>query len=126
MNSCRFPEPTHNAGEITILHFVLETQPQDPEHNITISNYRIHLVVRGKGILRTQYAEYVLSEGDIFFTFPATQYTLETVDEFKYLYIGFIGTRTNAILDKMKIYVRNCVFKNFANLIKTWENAQKI
>lgn len=125
-NSCRFIQSAFAPGEINILHFVLEPEKQSPEHKITFSNYRMHLVVKGSGVLKTQYSAYSLSEGDLFFTFPASAYTLETIDDFKYLYIGFVGTRANAILEKFGIRIRNCVFKDFIELKEIWENCLKL
>ena len=119
-NICRFI-PYQNTGErIHILHFVLETKQQNFENFKCISMYRMHLVMQGEGHLHTPTGTHTLSAGDIFFCMPAVPYVIESVKDFQYAYISYLGSRTNAIMDKLKISGNNCIFHGFSNLCDFW------
>jgi len=125
-NVCRFI-PTHkDYGSIQIINFILETQPQSPDIIHTHSTYKMHYVTEGEGCLYTTGKSYPLSKGDVFFVFPGTPYRIESKNNFKYIYISFIGLRANVIMDKLKITSTNCVFYNFKALHDMWIDAVTI
>lgn len=125
-NICRFI-PTHkDYGSVQIINFILETETQTPDIIRTRSTYIMHFVTEGEGILYTCGKAYQLSRGDIFFVFPGNPYQLESVNDFKYIYISYIGLRANVIMDKLKITSANCVFHGFENLYDMWNEALTI
>ncbi len=122
-NWCRFIQTERNFGDINVLHFVRETNTQIFNKWTTLSYYRLYFVISGTGRLHTQSGEYELNAGDIFSCAPALPYTLENLQDFECLYIGYMGTRANAILDKLNVYGKNCVFQGFSELDSLWKNA---
>ncbi|MBQ4145533.1 MAG: helix-turn-helix transcriptional regulator [Clostridia bacterium] len=62
-----------------------------------------------------------IKTGDVFFIFPAVSYTLEGDDEFEFMYISFVGTRANALMERYGISSRNFVFSEENNLLDLWK-----
>lgn len=119
-NICRFV-PRHNDFEaIHTINFVLERKQQKYESLKMNSVYRMHLVADGKGILHTLGCTYPLRKGDIFFGLPAVPFAIESVEDFEYLYISYIGARANMIMDKLNITNQNCVFHDFDEVFDLW------
>lgn len=125
-NVCTFTPPNPAHGDLHILHVVYETQIQRFNRWKTLSYYRLHYVTRGEGVLHTQNGEYRLSEGDLFFCLPSTPYALQSITDFRFVYIGYLGERANATAHKFQISVKNCVFKNFSDLSDLWEASVRI
>jgi AraC-like DNA-binding protein len=65
------------------------------------NHYLIHAVVRGKGIYRTETAEYTLGAGDVFLVYPNTTvtYTADPDDPWEYCWVGFNGSDAPHILE---------------------------
>ena len=120
-NICLFI-PSHSSKEaIHIINFVLETKPQHADHTITLSYYRMHFVLSGKGVLRVGGRELALQEGDFFFCLPNTPYSLESLDGFSFAFISFLGTRAGNLIDRFRIHGQNCVFRGFQALSTAWK-----
>lgn len=123
VNICRFV-PRHNDCEaIHTINFVLEKKRQNYEGLKIGSVYRIHLVVSGTGILHLSECSFDLKKGDVFFTLPAVPSAIESVENFEYVYISYIGTRANQIMDQLEITIRNCVFPDFHEILGFWMDA---
>ncbi len=120
---CHFiPEYKDNVS-VQIINFVLETEKQLAENKKTSSVYMMNYVLEGEGVFHTQRGSYPLSKGDVFFCLPASPYAIESVNNFQYMYISFLGTRANLIMDKLNIHTQNCVFSGFEHLRSFWTNA---
>lgn len=121
-NICRFI-PYINAGDkINIINYVFETKPQKFESLKCSSVYVAGIVNSGTGNFHTPGKVHRLEKGDIFFVIAAAPYAIESVSEFSYTYISYIGTRAYSLLEKLKINGSNCVFKNFEHLLGVWES----
>lgn len=120
-NVCRFIPTRESQEPIHIVNFVLETMPQYPDNQRTLSYYRAHFVLEGQGILRYGKSEIHLHEGDLFFCLPALTYSLESLEGFQYAYTSFLGSRANYLLHRFRINEKNCVFRGFGNLKELWE-----
>ena len=117
---CKFIPMEGIKESIQILHFVYETDAA--KKNITHNYYRIVLVSDGEGILRTPSCEERVGKGDIFFLFPNASYTIEAESEnFKYMYITYMGIRAGEAMNKLNISSTNFLFRGFAHLIATWK-----
>lgn len=125
-NVCLFIPQRDLQEPIHIINFVLETMPQYPDNQRTLSFYRMHFVLEGQGILREGKSEIHLHEGDLFFCLPAVPYSLESLDGFQYAYISFLGSRANFLLDKFRINAKNCVFRGFSDLNELWRGGLSI
>lgn len=120
-NICRFVSRSGAESEINIVNFVYETKGcADVKCETT---YKIHLVTKGSGKLFFGAKEYDLKRGDMFFTFPSMEYSVKGIKAFEYMYISFIGIRTNKILDKLKITKNNFLFRDQRGLILIWKQS---
>ena len=90
-NVCRFVPRESNDHSIHTVHFVLETEQQIYSGLRIKSLYTVYLVTRGTGKLHTQGDVLPLHTGDIFFTFPAVPFAIESVSDFQYMYISFFA-----------------------------------
>ena len=106
-NICHYIPFRQDDDKIHIIHFVLETKPQDCQTFKCISMNRLHLVTGGKGILHTASGSYPLETGDLFFLLPAVPHAIESGPDFQYAYISYLGARGNAIMDQLKITGNN-------------------
>ena len=61
-----------------------------------------------------------IKAGDLFFTFPSLTFTLEGDENFKYLYIAFIGSHATELLASMKITRENPIRCGCGELIDMW------
>lgn len=119
-NICKFL-PTESSREINILHFVYEQKNSDTLR--CDSFYKMHLVTQGKGKIAFLGSNHELSRGDIFFTFPSVSYTIESVENLEYMYISYIGARTNELMDRLRITKSNFVFPDFPGLVTLWTDS---
>ncbi len=120
---CHFiPEHKDNIS-VQIINFVLETEKKLASNQKTSSVYMMNYVLEGEGVFHTQRGSYPLTKGDIFFCLPASPYAIESGDDFQYMYISFLGTRANIIMDELKISAQNCVFQGFDHLAPFWKQA---
>ena len=119
-NVCTFI-PTHSAyGDLQILHVVYETKEQTFSGWKTISHYKLNVCTEGEGILYTPNGEYTLSKGTVFFCIPSIPYGIESVKDFKFAYVGYMGERAQAFAHKFGINKTNCVFDGFSHLTDFW------
>ena len=109
-NICNFIPYHKDYHSIHTITFVLETHIQKYEGLKTESVYKMHYVCGGNGILHTLGKSQPLAAGDVFFTFPATPFCIESVEDFTYCYISFLGSRCNMIMEKLKISDKNFLF----------------
>lgn len=118
---CHFVPYHKDQYSIHTISFVLEKKVTDLTiFPATESLYKMHCVCRGEGFLRTAGQLVPLKVGDIFFTFPSVAYTLEAKKDFEYMYIGFLGSRANMIMEKLKISRKNFLFHGFEDVIEVW------
>lgn len=119
-NVCRFVPYQKNTEPISILHFVLETKPQTGRR--ISASYTLHFALEGEATLHAAGQSMRILPGDLFFTLPAAPYALETGEGFRYLYISFLGSRGNELLDRLKITAARCVFPGFGHLEALWRS----
>lgn len=125
-NICKFI-PTHNPNEnINAINFVYEKNADFPNKFITMASYSLHIVTNGTGVLHTSQGEYNLKYGDLFFTFQAKPFYIEKTDNLQYIYISFLGIRSNALLERLQVKTSSPVYSNYECLIDFWLNALKL
>lgn len=122
-NICRFVPNSRNESEINIINFVHETKPQSKDVEKYDATHKIHIVTNGSGKINVENNTYNLKKGDVFFTFPANKYSLQSTENFEYMYISFIGLRTNKLLDTLNISKQNFLFKGINRLIPIWKES---
>lgn len=116
-NICHFVPYHQDHYSIHTVNFVLEC---GREQTRTDAVYKLHLVSAGTGTLQVGRLQCPLQPGDVFFTFPASAYTLQPDEDFQHMYISFLGSRANMIMEKLKITRQNCVFSGFEGLLPLW------
>lgn len=122
-NICRFVP--HDMGDRSVhtVHFVYETE-QQPYRGLRLESvYKMYYVCRGEGRLHTQGEVRPLRAGDVFFSFPAEPFCVEAVDDLRYMYIGFLGSRGLMLLDKLGITPAHCLFSDCADVGPVWEKS---
>lgn len=122
-NICNFVPFQAEQFSLQTVHFVLETQKQTYRALKSEALYKMHLVNSGQGVLHTMGKSQPLKKGDIFFTFPAFPYRIESVEDFSYMYVSFLGKRGNQILEKLLISRNNFLFGGYQDVIPTWRSA---
>lgn len=119
-NVCRFVPREINDHSIHTIHFVLETKEQIYTGLRLKSLYTVYYVLQGTGKLHTRGDVLPLNRGDIFFSFPAEPFAIESVSDFQYMYISFLGARGNRILDKLGISAKTPLYTACDELETVW------
>ena len=119
-NICRFVPREINDHSIHTVHFVYETEEQIYTGLRIKSLYTVYLVTEGTGKLHTQGEVFSLKEGDVFFSFPAVPFAIESVSDFKYMYISFLGARGNRIMEKLGICAKSPIYPHCQELCAVW------
>ena len=119
-NVCRFVPREVNDHSIHTVHFVLETEEQIYLGLRLKSLYTVYYVLQGTGKLHTQGRVLPVKHGDVFFSFPAEPFAIESAEDFQYMYISFLGARGNRIMEKLGISHRNPLFRECDELETVW------
>lgn len=122
-NICHFIPMDTDRGQLDTINFVLETKPQIFTGLKTEAVYKMHFVCAGRGTLHTLGKTTPLKTGDIFFTFPAEAFAIESQTDLEYQYISFLGSRGYKILEQLKISRLSCIFHGHSSLKTFWQNA---
>ena len=119
-NVCRFVPREINDHSIHTVHFVLETKEQVYTGLRLKSLYTVYFVLRGTGKLHTRGEVLSLNQGDVFFSFPAEPFAIESVSDFQYMYISFLGARGNRIMDKLGVSAKSPLYPDCKELQTVW------
>lgn len=119
-NVCRFVPREINDHSIHTVHFVLETKEQVYRGLRLKSLYTVYFVLRGTGKLHTRGEVLSLNQGDVFFSFPAEPFAIESVSDFQYMYISFLGARGNRIMDKLGVSAKSPLYPDCKELQTVW------
>lgn len=119
-NVCHFVPREVNDHSIHTVHFVLETKEQIYTGLRLKSLYTVYFVIQGVGKLHTRGEIMSLKQGDIFFSFPAEPFAIESVVDFQYMYISFLGARGNRIMDMLGISHKTSLFSDCDALSPVW------
>ncbi|MGN0180423.1 MAG: AraC family transcriptional regulator [Monoglobaceae bacterium] len=120
-NICHFIPYHQDFQAIHTINFVLETKPQIYQSLKTEALFKVHYVRGGSGYIHTLGQRRQLHEGDIFFTFPGVPFAIESKTDFTYMYISFLGARTNSIMEKINISKNNFFFPDCGGAADFWE-----
>lgn len=120
-NICHFV-PYHNDFQaIHTINFVFETKPQIYNSLKTEAVFKVYYVCSGDGYIHTLGNIQELCEGDVFFTFPGVPFAIESKSDFTYMYISFLGARTNKIMEKLGISKNKFYFSGCYEVSDFWE-----
>ena len=119
-NVCRYVPRDASEHSIHTVNFVLETKKQVYTGLRLKALYTVYLVVRGTGRFHTQGQVRELREGDLFFSFPAEPFAIESVEDFQYTYVSFLGARGNKLMEKLGISSNACFYSDCQDIIPVW------
>ena len=122
-NICRFVPYHKDYHSVHTINFVYEQKKQKFEEISEQSVYTMHYVCKGKGFLHKSNQTLELTKGDIFFRFPGEKSAIESGEDFEYMYISFLGSRGNMIMDKLNITCLNCIFHAYDEVEEFWKNS---
>ena len=117
---CRFLPPKGVSGNIKTVHFVYETEFLLMKQPFIRPIYYLHIVTSGEAVLKFSGQKYPLKEGTIFFFFAGVPYEIEGNENFRYLYISFMGAAVDEFLDELGITIDNSVFYGYGYLQELW------
>ena len=120
-NVCRFVPREISEHSIHTVNFVLETEQQVYTGLHLKALYTMYLVIEGQGKLHTQGEVRDLHTGDLFFSFPAEPFAIESGESFQYMYISFLGARGNQLMEKMEVSAHSCCFSGCEAVIPIWQ-----
>ena len=116
-NICRFIPDGNENERLHIINLVLETKPTPLK---TDSVYKMYYVKSGDGFLHVGGGKHFICEGDIFFTFPAYPFAIESSNNLEYMYVSYLGTRACKIYEGLGISKYNFLFKNYPEAKAFW------
>lgn len=119
-NICKFAPTKHIEKGIDTINFVWEKNG-DLCKNAQIRHiYSINLVIEGDGIFIISGVQYNIKKGDIFFIFPSVEFQIISKNNLQYIYISFLGIRSNKILESLKISKKAPYYESYVELIDFW------
>lgn len=120
---CRFLPSKNYSGNIKTVHFVYETDFMTLNQPFIRPIYYLHLVTDGEATIRYADKTERLTPGTLFFFFPAVPYEIDGDENFKYIYISFMGSYVQQLLSELDITIERSVFDGFSHLTDIWMNA---
>jgi len=102
-NVCTFIPSHASYGDLQILHVVLETKEMIFDGWKTISHYKLNICTDGEGVFHTPNGEHVIKKGTVFLCVPSTPFGIQSVNNFQYAYVGYMGERAQAFAHKFNI-----------------------
>lgn len=120
-NICFFIPFHQNVHPLHTINYVYETLPQHYDHLKSESVYKVYFVYSGEGLLHITGKTFPLKRGDVFFTFPATPFAIESIENFTYMYISFVGSRGNMIMENLKINPSGFLFHDLDEISDFWQ-----
>ena len=121
-NVCKFVPSNTAVDVIHTTNFVTEAQIPPYTGLRQFSVYRVHYVMEGTGILHTAQRDFPLSEGDVFFTFPAFAHGVESTGDLKYMFVSFIGARGNTLMEQYRIRKTQPVYPGYPEAKAIWDH----
>ena len=64
-----------------------------------------------------------VNKGDVFFVFPSVPYSLAGDEDFRFIYVSYIGVQANMIMERLRVNAQNYVFRGYEKLGEYWADA---
>ena len=117
---CNFIPQRNIETNLHFIHFVYETNIKKLSQPFIHANYYLHIVNKGSALLKSEGKIINLKKGDLFFTFPNQNFTIEKPKDFTYLYISFNGEGATKLLNSLDINKDNFIFTGYEHLLRFW------
>ena len=121
-NICKFPSISPSDG-LRISCFVLETDTQNMQRGILLKDCRILLVVNGEGRFHFDRQDLPFRVGTLVFGFENEQFSVESNNDARYIYMDFNGIRADELLRRFDIRKSNRLFDGLDGLIPLWSES---
>ena len=118
-NVCKFPSAQQKERDLIILNFVRETNFDNPRLMLR-SDFRLHIVAGGEGYLSTLRSKKPLEVGDMFLTYPSTNYSITSKNGLELYYVTFLGLNGYDIIERTELY-RNTLLKGKNDMLSFWK-----
>ncbi len=118
-NICKFIDPASPTPPL-VLSFVLETDFEVMRNKSFLKSNRAVLVTSGEATFCVDSGRNTLAAGNLLFVFEGEAFSAEPKENCEYVYIDFIGTRSDELLKRFSIGKANRTFKGFDGLIPLW------
>ena len=117
---CRFLPTKNHSGDIKTVHFVYETDIASLKQPFIRPIYYAHPVTSGEATLRYMDKAEHLTVGTLFFFFPAGPYEITDEHNLKYIYISFMGSGVQELLENIGVNIDRSVFPELSHLHDMW------
>ena len=117
---CRFLPSKSYGGNIKTVHFVYETDFTKMKQPFLRPIYYAHIVTSGNATMRFAGRCERLTPGTLFFFFPAGPYEIDAGEDFKYIYISFMGSCVQTLFEELEIDLDRSVFNDFSSVCDMW------
>ncbi len=119
-NICKFTGSKRTEQDISAFQFIYETMPHTLTNPRTDPSFSCCLMTQGTALLETEEGQFSLTPGDVFFTFPASSFSIRNCNQTQYYYISFVGSRANDYLASAGITPSSPVRSGYEELRPTW------
>lgn len=119
-NICKFNTARSDSDGISVLNFVHEKGAGIMPYFVVHSVFRLHIIIGGAGYVEIAHRREKLGKGDMFVTFPSTEYKIESDGGLEYAYISFVGLRVYKLLSRTNLNKKNFTLHGMDELISFW------
>ena len=117
---CKFIPTKNYNKDLKTINFVYESELKKLKQPFIKPIFVMNLVIKGKGILKANNTESELNSGTVFFNFPGYPFELSGSDDFRYIYISFMGTNAANLLNDFGINPQNSIYSEMDFVIPFW------
>ena len=122
-NVCKFN--FNRSSDLICLNFIKEANNSQAKSKIA-TDYSVHLVMSGKGILTVNGNEHPIEKGSLFFVLEGDEFSVSSAESLEYSYICFHGRRADELMLRFDISEKNNLFFEYESLIPFWNECQEL
>ncbi len=121
-NICKFIS-SDVSPNFTVSCFVLESDKQEIALKSRLNKHRVILVVNGKGRFSFDNKSIDFESGSLIFGFCGEYFSAECDANTEYMYIDFLGARSDELFRRFNITQKNRDFKGLDGIIPLWHES---
>lgn len=120
---CRFIPKNESRKDLQVIHFVYESEHHKIKQPFIRPFYYVYLITEGSATLRLLDRDFPVSAGDVFFTYPGTQFEIIADGELRYAYMSFVGSSVRSQYEVLGIKQTEPVYHGLESLTDFWFSA---
>lgn len=125
-NICKFNVASDNAQNISILNFFCERKTKAEPIFQMSAMFKLHIVTKGAGTLGSFSKSTPLCVGDVFLTFPSSDYYITNDGGLEFMCVSFVGLRAYDLIERTGLKRDLSVLHGYEHLIPYWEQALEV